>query len=126
LQILADDAQLRTWALGNLNGYWRRWADSARRRGLTATRAPSRRAAAWRVLGAPRLHYTIATGTIASKEAAAQYALEVFEPHWHPLINDALCYWRGAPAARPYRRHPARRHRDAAEFVASVIHAAVR
>jgi pyrroloquinoline quinone (PQQ) biosynthesis protein C len=76
------------------------------------------------VLGAPRLHYTISTGAIASKEAGAEYALEVFDPHWHALIEDALAYWRGGPAQHPYRHHPARRHRDAAEFVAAVIEAA--
>jgi Domain of unknown function (DUF4111) len=124
LQVRTDDAELRTWTLDNLNGYWRRWAERMRRHGLTATRALPRRLAASGVLGAPRLHYTITTGAIVSKEDAALYALEVFEPRWHALIGDALAYWRGSPAPRPFRRHPMRRDRDAAEFVAAVIKAA--
>ena len=75
------------------------------------------------MLGAPRLHYTLATGTIASKEAAGHYALTVFEPRWHPLIEDALAYYGGAPTPPPYRRDPARRIRDAAAFVSRVIEA---
>jgi hypothetical protein len=76
------------------------------------------------VLGAPRLHYTLATGEIASKEGAAQHALAVFEPRWHPLIEDAVAFWRDEKADGPYRRHPTRRRHDAGAFVASVIDAA--
>ncbi len=121
LQVRLDDAELRAWTHDNLNRYWRRWSERSRRSALTTARAFPRRASARGVLGAPRLHYTLATGAIATKEAAGHYALEVFGPNWHPLIEDALGYWRGAPARRPYRRHPARRQRDAAEFVACVI-----
>ena len=78
------------------------------------------------MLGAPRLHYTIATGGIATKEAAARYSLEIFEPRWHGLIEDALAFWRGEPPSARYRRRPAGRRRDAAEFVVYVIDAANR
>jgi pyrroloquinoline quinone (PQQ) biosynthesis protein C len=78
------------------------------------------------VLGVPRLHYTITTGKVATKEAAARYALEVFEPRWHELIEDAIAYWHGDPPSQPYRTHPHRRHQDAVEFVACVIDAANR
>jgi hypothetical protein len=124
LPIHVDDGELRAWTLGNLNSYWREWARRARGTGSTTTRALPRRFAAWGVLGAPRLHYTVSTGAIASKEAAAQYALEVFEHRWHALIEDALAFWRGVPGSRHYRRHPRRRNRDAAEFVSSVIESA--
>jgi Aminoglycoside adenylyltransferase, C-terminal domain len=124
LQIRLDDHELRTWTLANLNGYWRLWADRARHRRLSTPRTLPRRFAAWGVLGAPRLHYTIATGAIASKEAAAHYALETFDSSWQPLIEEALSFWRGMPPAPAYRRHPGRRRRDAAEFVADVIDAA--
>ncbi|HZC12815.1 MAG TPA: aminoglycoside adenylyltransferase domain-containing protein, partial [Thermoleophilaceae bacterium] len=110
-----------TWTLGNLNGYWRGWAQEARRGGPRLGMALPRRFAAWGALGAPRLHYTLSTGAIATKEDAGRYALEVFEPRWHPLIEDALAYWRGLPPSPAYRRLATRRRRDAAEFVASVI-----
>jgi Domain of unknown function (DUF4111) len=126
LQIRSDEAELRAWTLGNLNGYWRRWAARTRRSGPTVARALPRRFASSGVLGAPRLHYTIATGQVASKEAAAQYALEVFEPRWHPLIEDAVAYWRGVPEPERYRRRATARCRAAGDFVLSVIEAANR
>lgn len=126
LQVHLDEAELRRWTLGNLNGYWRRWALRTARSGLTTVRALPRRAAVSGVLGTPRLLYTLATGAITTKEAAAQYALEVFGSRWHPLIEDALAFWRGGPPRELYRRHPTRRRRDAAEFVARVIETANR
>ena len=126
LQVHLDHAQLRSWTLGNLNDYWRRWTRRAQRNAVAIQRALPRRFAAWGVLGAPRLHYTIATGAIASKEAAGHYALETFDPRWHALIEDALAFWRGERAPEPYRRRPSRRNREAAAFVDSVIEAANR
>ncbi len=82
-----------------------------------------RRFAAWGVLGVPRLHYTLSTGEIATKEAAARYSLEVFEPSWRPLIEDAMRWWRGEAAADPYRGHPRRRLYAAVQFVECVIDA---
>lgn len=127
LQIRVDDAELRAWALANLNGYWRCWATRVRQGGVSTRGVPPRRLIASGVLGAPRLHYTIATGGVATKEAAAEYARKVFEPRWHALIDDAASYWRGGRPSEWYRRQPHRRRRgDAAEFVVSVIDAANR
>ena len=126
LQVHVDDAQLRAWTLENLDGYWRRWAQRARRNTVSIPRALPRRLAAGGVLGAPRLHHTIATGEIISKPTAARYALDTFDARWHPVISDALGFWHGAPAPPPYRRHPARRNRDAGRFVDVVIEAAHR
>lgn len=123
LRIRTDPAELRTWTVGNLNDYWRRWVERVRRPGLNRATVLGRRFIAGGVLGAPRLHYTIATGEVTTKETAGQYALETFEPRWHALIEDALAYWHGAPSLRPYRRRPARRRHDAAEFVTHVIDA---
>jgi hypothetical protein len=126
LQVYLDDAQLRSWTLCNLNSYWRRWALRARRSAVTSQRALPRRFAAGGVLGPPRLHYTIATGEIVSKEAAGHYALATFERRWHALIEDALAFWRGEPGYARYRRHPLRRTRQAADFVDCVIEASGR
>ena len=71
-----------------------------------------------------RLHHTIATGEIVSKEAAAGYALEVFDPRWRGLIEDALAWKREARPGAAYRGRPIARRRDAAEFVSVVIDAA--
>lgn len=75
------------------------------------------------MLGAPRLHYTLATGEIATKEQAGSYALETFAARWHPLITDALAYRRGerdGACGRPPTQH----RRDAAAFVTAVIDSA--
>jgi Domain of unknown function (DUF4111) len=119
LEIRTDPAELRVWTRENLDGYWRAWVTRARRR-PSSLRALSRWFAASGVLGVSRLHYTLLTGEIASKEAAGEHALAAFAPEWRPLIEDALAFWRGAPppAYRGLRAHPTRR---AAEFVAHVI-----
>jgi hypothetical protein len=75
------------------------------------------------VLGVSRLHYTLATGEVAGKEAAGEYALETFGPEWRPVIEDALAFWRDAPPHPVYRGGSARRTRMASEFVAHVIDA---
>lgn len=121
LEIHTDVPELRRWSLGNLNSYWRRWA----RRRLDV-RALPRRAAAGGVLGAPRLHCTVATGAIVTKESAAAYALETFDREWHPLIREALAFWHGGPPLRPYRYRPVHLRRDASEFVSTVIDSANR
>jgi hypothetical protein len=122
LCIHTDDAQLRAWTLANLNGYWRRWADATRGRSWMAVKALWRRFSTWGVLGAPRLHYTIQTGAIATKQAAANHALQVFDPRWHALIEDAVAFLHGEPAHDSYR-DPVRRRRDSADFVAYVVNA---
>ena len=122
LCIHTDVAQLRAWTLANLDGYWRGWADATRGHGWVAVKALWRRFSAWGVLGAPRLHYTIQTGAIATKQAAANHALEIFDPRWHALIADAVAFLHGEPAHSSYR-DPVRRRRDSADFVTCVVKA---
>lgn len=124
LAIHLDRAELRAWTRENLNSFWRRWVERARHPGVRE-RMLGRRFASAGALGVTRLHYTLATGEIASKEAAAAHALHVFDPRWRPLLEDALAWWRAEPPRPPYRGGAAqiRRRHDAAEFVASVINA---
>lgn len=74
------------------------------------------------MLGAPRLHHTMATGEVISKEAAGEYALDVFPQRWHPLITDALAYRRSQPDRLGIS--PRQRGRLTSEFVLEVIDAA--
>ncbi|MBI2168649.1 MAG: DUF4111 domain-containing protein [Actinobacteria bacterium] len=63
----------------------------------------------WGVFGVCRLHATLATGEIVSKEAAGEYALDAFAPEWHPPVREALANWRGRASPRkpvPRRRGP--------------------
>ena len=123
LNLNTEPERLRSWTAGNLDTYWRPWAERL-------SRAPWRRFAlrprywtAWGVLGAPRLHCTIATGEVISKETAGEYALNEFAPRWRLLIEEALGYWRGEP--EHFSLSAGRRARMTAEFVSSVVeHAA--
>lgn len=122
LQVHADQAELRSWTRSNLNAYWRRWVERARRPGVREA-VLGRRFTSAGTLGVARLHYTIATGEITTKEEAGAHALQTSDPRWRPLIEDALAWWRSEPSRPPYRGHAARRRRDAAEFVSHVIDA---
>jgi hypothetical protein len=124
LQIHTDQAELREWTLGNLNDYWRRWVERTRHLGANRATMLGRRYTTAGVLGAPRLHYTLTTGAITTKEAAGAYALDAFDPRWRPLIEDALAWWREAGPHAGYRGRPSARRRDAAEFVSCVIDSA--
>ena len=89
--------RLRAWNLDNLDRYWRPWGERHARGVRLAARVRGRWTTAWGVLGAPRLHCTIATGDVVSKEGAGEYALRTFGAEWHPIIGEALAYWRGEP-----------------------------
>ena len=82
------------WTLGNLNGYWKRHAvdgiEMLRKR--DASGACPGEVVAWDALGAARLHYTLATGDIASKAAAGEYAISLF-PDYTEVVRAALA-WR--------------------------------
>ena len=119
LNLDIEPERLRSWTAGNLDTYWRPWAERV-------SRAPQRRFAlrprywtAWGVLGVPRLHCTIATGEVISKEAAGEYALSEFAPRWRTLIDEALGYWRGE--TEHLSVSVGQRARMTAEFVSSVV-----
>ena len=68
-----------------------------------------------------RLHHTIATGDVISKEAAGEYALDVFDARWHPVIYEALAYVRMEP--NRLRVSADERSRLTSEFVLHVVDA---
>lgn len=80
--------KLREWNLGQLNGHWRKFAEKC----LTddpprKPMMPAHKVVAARVTGPPRLHCTITTGEIISKDDAVGYALDTFAARWHPVIR---------------------------------------
>ena len=121
IDVWTDRAALARWCLGNLDGYWRRWRTQHRRL-LSAAGLASLGSwtPAWGVLGVSRLHYTLTTGEITSKEGAGVYALGRFPDRWHPVVNECLRIRRGAGGPSLYRSRSARR-RDALAFIAMVI-----
>ena len=91
LAIWTDRTALTSWTLNNFDTYWRPLVHSARRyAGLWGLTSFTSYGAVWIVLGVCRLHYTLANGTIASKEHAGRYALQTFPERWHPVLNEAL------------------------------------
>ena len=124
LDLLPEPELLQPWNRDNLETYWRPLAEQL----LTARHARGMRFrprwfTAWGVLGAPRLHYTIATGDVISKEAAGEYALEVFGRAWHPIVREGLGYWRGEPCNPVFRDLPTRA-RATGEFILHTIRSA--
>jgi hypothetical protein len=93
VEVFDDDALLRSWTRQNLHDYWAGWARAARR-GAWQTRL-AWLSSAWAALGTARMHCTITTGAVISKEDAGAYALDTFDARWHPLVETALAYRRG-------------------------------
>ncbi len=119
LNLNGEPERLRSWTAGNLDSYWRPWAEKVARAPLRWFALRPRYWTAWGVLGAPRLHCTIATGEVVTKEAAGEYALSEFALRWRPLIQEALAYWREEP--EQFSVSAGRRARMTAEFVSSVV-----
>jgi hypothetical protein len=91
IAIWTDRAALVSWTLNNLDSYWgpllRRASRFSDPWSLTAFTSYG---AVWVVLGVCRLHYTLATGTIGSKEEAGCYGIRTFPGRWHRALNEAL------------------------------------
>lgn len=101
LGIRTDPQALTRWTLHNLDTYWRPLLNcSSRFLSPRSWIALTGYGAAWIVLGISRLHYTLATGDIISKEGAGLYALRTFPEKWHRVVNECLRI-RRADQARP-------------------------
>jgi hypothetical protein len=92
-----EPSLLRRWTLDNLASYWVPWAERVHRGPTLPFRANPRWWTAWGVLGPARMHHTIATGEVVSKEDAAVYVRAAFDPRWHPLVDEALAFRRDEP-----------------------------
>lgn len=113
-----EPAKLREWNLGQLRDHWRGWGERMLSRPASGKPfVPAHRAALARVLGSPRLHHTVITGEVISKEAAGEYALDVFGGRWEPLLRAALDYRWG----RPVSIAPEAAVRGAGEFTLAVV-----
>lgn len=111
VDIWTDPTGLAAWIRQNLEEYWRPW----HRRSSRLLSKPGFAtlidwAPAWGVLGVSRLHYTLATGKITSKDGAGVYARDTFPEHWHKIIDECLRIRREQPQRSSYRTILARRH----------------
>lgn len=95
LRVGPDPAWLREWNRGNLESYWRGHVDH---RSRLAEQEPGSAVdpylLAWEVTGPGRLHATIATGKVISKEASADYTARLF-PKYADLCAKAKAYRMG-------------------------------
>jgi hypothetical protein len=114
-----EPGALRDWNLANLQEYWAPWAAGVVAR-PRARRLGARSLVSWGVLGAPRLHCTVATGEVVSKEAAGEYALATFDDRWRPVIEEGLAYRTGGPSPGHFPTPTARAH-EAGRFVQEVV-----
>ncbi|MCP5066037.1 MAG: DUF4111 domain-containing protein [bacterium] len=125
LSIQCDAEALRVWNLRNLDSYWRPWAEQVLSAPGIGLRLRPRWWTSWGVLGAPRLHHTINTGEVISKESAGEYALSEFGSQWHSIVEEGLAYRRGKSRA-PSLGTPTQSLHRAAEFVLHVVESAHR
>ncbi|MHB1444087.1 MAG: nucleotidyltransferase domain-containing protein [Acidimicrobiales bacterium] len=110
-------AEMAAWMAANLETYWAPWVQSYSR--SVRPSALSGRLVQWGVLGLPRLHYTLVTGDVTTKEEAARHAAGAFGPAWYDILDEALRL-RKRGRGTSYRT-PAARRRDAVDFMRTVI-----
>ena len=93
-------APLRQWSIRNLLSYWA--PSAARVREVLSTRPRDQDVPAevvvWHVLGAPRLHATLATGRVLAKTAAGDHAAGTW-PRYAALCRRAQA-WRAGEDVR--------------------------
>lgn len=115
-----NPARLALWTRENAESYWVPWVAKAANlwtsRGLAML---GRAAPTWGVLGISRLHYTLATGKIASKSAAGEHAKSALDPRWHRIVDDCLATRRGTGPSR--YGNPFERRSDALAFAGMAI-----
>ncbi|MGH9093626.1 MAG: aminoglycoside adenylyltransferase domain-containing protein [Acidimicrobiales bacterium] len=88
-----DDAALRAWALERLQGRWRAWWTSARRRpGSLWTRLPVTEG----LLEVARLYTAATTGQVLSKMGAGDAALADVPERFGRVVRDAVGYRGGS------------------------------
>lgn len=88
----SEPGELRNWVARNVREYWAPLAESARRGRRTLSAATVE----WCLLGPARMHHTLLTGEIISKEDAGRHALEAFPDH-SAIIEVALARLRNDP-----------------------------
>ncbi|MET0132622.1 MAG: aminoglycoside adenylyltransferase domain-containing protein [Kibdelosporangium sp.] len=126
LDIWTDPGELATWQKANLDEYWGRLlARAARLPSKTGLFALTDYAVVWTVTGVSRLHHTLATGEITSKDGAGRHALEAFPARWQRIVRESLRIRRGEPGPSLYRDRFTRR-RDLLAFAGMAIAAAHR
>lgn len=115
-----DPARLASWTRQIVESGWVAWhARASRPLSAPALRMLGAAMPMWSVLGISRVYFTLATGAVASKSAAGEYALTAFGQPWQRIVRECLRIRRGEGAS--LYGNPFERRRDALDFVAMVI-----
>ncbi|MGW4848342.1 aminoglycoside adenylyltransferase domain-containing protein [Nocardia brasiliensis] len=121
LDIWTDAAALAAWQNANLDDYWARGlAAGARLASKHGLGLLTEFGTVWTVTGIARLHYTIVSGDITSKDGAGRHARQYFPDRWHRLIDEALRLRRNNSRTSLYRS-PFARRRDILDFGHTMI-----
>lgn len=94
LRVPVDVEWLRSWMCGNLKAYWEPYAQRCAEgwANLPDDDPLDAFPVTWMVLGAPRLHYTLATNQVTTKTGSGRYAVQMF-PAWSELVERVI-QWR--------------------------------
>jgi hypothetical protein len=87
LDIENDTVVLQRWVRENLDTYWTDWVRRASGWTPLAIYALLPRGAEWSVLGITRMLYTLETGLLVSKSAAAAWAIERVDDSHHEVLR---------------------------------------
>ncbi|HUZ44043.1 MAG TPA: aminoglycoside adenylyltransferase domain-containing protein [Acidimicrobiales bacterium] len=117
LGVPSDGGELARWSAADLKSYWAPWVESYARSVRPTALSGGR--VQWGVLGVSRLHYTLVTGEVTTKEDAARHAARRFGPAWHDILDEALRLRKRARGTS--YRTPGARRRDAVDFIRTVI-----
>lgn len=91
MTVWTDPQALTAWTLSNLDSYWRKLVQRAEQpRTLWRAAALTPYTVVWIVTGVSRMHYTLTTGEICSKQDAGRYAQARFSQRWHRIIVESL------------------------------------
>ena len=89
VDLWTDTSALRAYSAANLRSYWAEQVPLLRQHPEEAGRPDI---VAWFVLGVPRLHHTLVTGRLTSKDGAGHHAVATFGERWRPVVAEALTY----------------------------------
>jgi hypothetical protein len=113
--VWVDPAVLAAWVDANLETYWRRVLGPGSRRLRPYGFILTEWGCEWCVLGVSRIHYTLTTGAITTKDGAGLHALATFPTRWQRVVEEALRIRRGGRGRSAYWS-PLTRRRDVLAF----------
>ncbi|QDP96447.1 DUF4111 domain-containing protein [Microlunatus elymi] len=114
--IWTSQPDLISFTRGNLDGYWRNWAD---RLAAVEPDKITDRVCAWCVLGVTRLHHLLITGEMTSKSGAGRWGPTFYDEPWHRVLAEGLRCREGGPPQ--YAAEPELRAAEVSAFVAMVV-----